>query len=127
MNFDKQKGVKENTDAVMEVISTVKTVSVTYAVRDSEMNGKTIREGDMIAVSDKEIVANGKDASAVAMDGVGTIYDEDAGIITIYYGESVNEDTAEELKEKMEEKYDDCDVELYFGGQSVYSYIISVE
>lgn len=127
MNFDKQKGVKENTDVVMEVISTVKTISVTYAVRDSEMNGKTIREGDMIAVSDKEIVANGKDASAVAMDGVGTIYDEDAGIITIYYGESVNEDTAEELKEKMEEKYDDCDVELYFGGQSVYSYIISVE
>lgn len=55
MNFDKQKGVKENTDAVMEVISTVKTISVTYAVRDSEMNGKTIREGDMIAVSDKEI------------------------------------------------------------------------
>ena len=119
--------VEENLEAMTEAISNVKTGQVTYAVRDTELDGKVIKQDDIMGIGDKVIEAVGKDISDVTCELIDKMVDEDSELISVYYGEDIKEEDAKALVEKLEEKYSDIEVELNYGGQPIYYYILSVE
>ncbi|MEE0945136.1 MAG: DAK2 domain-containing protein [Clostridia bacterium] len=128
LRFDENMSVEDNSEDMEDAATTIKTAQVTYAVRDTVADGKTIHEGDIIGVGKGGIEAVGEDTQAVVCEIVENIYDEDEDeFITIYYGEDTAEDDANALLEKLEEKYPDAEVTLRYGGQPVYYYIVSVE
>ncbi len=116
-----------NTAAMKEAIGTVKTAQVTYAVRDTSVNGKEIAEGDIIGICEGEISTVGEKPSKVCRELIKGMIDEDSSVISIYYGSDVTDEEAEKLAEKLEEKYPDLDVMMQSGQQPLYYYIISVE
>lgn len=122
---------EENPEDIMaaakDAIEHMKVGEVTYAVRETKFNGSDIKEGDIIAITGKDIVQKGKNINDVSVDLVKKLYDEDLSLISIYYGEDTSEEEAEEFLEKIEELYPDMDVELNYGGQPLYYYIISIE
>ena len=122
-----EMSVEENEEGMKEAMSLVKTAQITYAVRDTKIDDKEIHENDIMAVGDSGILAVGTAIDAVAVEAVDEMADEDTELISIYYGEDIKEEEAEVLRELIEEKYGDCDVELNFGGQPIYYYIISAE
>ena len=91
------------------------------------MNGIEIREGNIIGIAEKELIAAGDEVDEVTKKLVEKLVDEDSAIITLFYGDDVTEEQAEELRRELEEKFEDIDVELYYGGQPLYYYLISVE
>lgn len=117
----------ENTSAMNAALENVKTGQVTYAVRDTSFNGKDIKSGDIIGISNGEISSVGQTPSQVCEQIVSQLVDDDSEVITIYYGEETNEETAQTLVETLEEKYENCDVLLQNGTQPLYYYIVSVE
>lgn len=128
LGFNEALSAEENSEQMEEAAACVKTAQVTYAVRDTVADGKTIHEGDIIGVGKSGIQAVGDDAAAVVCEVVSGMYDEDEDeFITVYYGEDTKKEDAEELAEKLEEMYPDAEVTLRCGGQPVYYYIISVE
>lgn len=127
INYVPEKSVEENEADMTEEISRVKTGQLTYAVRDTHIDDKTIHAGDIMGVGDHSILAVGKDLDPVAEKTVDLMVDEDSELISIYYGEDMTEDEAQVLCDKLIEKYPDCDVEMNYGGQPIYYYIISVE
>ncbi len=127
ISYVPEKSTEENTEAMTEALSLVKTGQVTYAVRDTRLDEKDIHQGDLMGIGDHGILAVGKEAQDVAVDTVAQMVDEESEIISIYYGEDMTEDQAEKLAEKLEEEYPDCDVEVNYGGQPIYYYVISVE
>lgn len=127
LQFNEESSVDENEQNMIAAIESVKTGLVTYAVRDTEMNGKTIKTNDIIGLMDKSIVANGDDISGVVLSLTDAMLDENSSIITVFYGQEVNTEDAESLLETMEKKYSKCDIELVKGDQPVYYYMISVE
>lgn len=127
VGFNPEATVEENEANMVEALSYVKSGQVTFAVRDTVMNGIEIREGNIIGIAEKEMIAAGDEADEVAKKLVEKLVDEDSAIITLFYGEDVTEEQAEELRGELEEKFEDIDVELYYGGQPLYYYLISVE
>lgn len=127
ISYVPEKSMEENVEAMTEGIEAVKTGQVTYAVRDTRLDEKDIHQGDMMGIGDKGILAVGKEVESVALDTVSQLVDEDSEIISLYYGEETSEEQAKELAEKLEELYGDCDVEVNYGGQPIYYYVISVE
>lgn len=119
--------VDENIAAMEEAISAVKTGQLTYAVRNTTIEGKEIHEGDYMSVGDEGILSNGKDLDTVFMEMMDALVGKTTELISIYYGEDVKEEDAESLKSKLEEKYPKCDIDLEKGGQPVYYYIVSAE
>ncbi len=118
---------EENEENMKEAISAVRTGQVTYAVRDTSIDGKEIHVGDMMGIGDEGILSVHPDMEKTLFELLDNLVDEDSEVISVYYGEEVDEEKAEEMAEKMEEKYPDCDVELQYGGQPIYYYIVSVE
>ena len=112
---------------MVEAISTVKTGQVTYAVRDTEIDGFEIRENDYMGIGDKSILAVGTDMNTVTIEMLDKMIDEDSEMVSIYYGSESSEEDAEAILEAIEEKYPDVDVEINDGGQPIYYYVISVE
>ena len=127
VNFIPDYTADENKSAMMAEIENVKTGQVTYAVRDTELDGFEIRENDFMGIGDKTILAVGTDKKAVTLDMVDHMVDEDSAIVSIYYGCESSEEEATEIAEAIEEKYPDVEVEVNEGGQPVYYYVISVE
>ncbi|MBE5868062.1 MAG: DAK2 domain-containing protein [Lachnospiraceae bacterium] len=127
INYVPDASVEENESAMLEGIACVKTGQVTYAVRDTMIDDKEIRQGDYMGLGDKGIHAVGTDMRTVTLDMVDAMMEEDLELISIYYGSDVTEETAEELRDAVAEKYPDCDVELQYGGQPIYYYVISIE
>lgn len=127
VGFNPEATVEENEANMVEALSYVKSGQVTFAVRDTVMNGIEIREGNIIGIAEKEMIAAGDEVDEVAKKLVEKLVDEDSAIITLFYGEDVTEEQAEELRGELEEKFEDIDVELYYGGQPLYYYLISVE
>ena len=127
VGFNPEATVEENEANMVEALSYVKSGQVTFAVRDTVMNGIEIREGNIIGIAEKELIAAGDEVDEVAKKLVEKLVDEDSAIITLFYGEDVTEEQAEELRVELEEKFEDIDVELYYGGQPLYYYLISVE
>ena len=119
--------VEENEAVMVEEIGRVKTGEVTYAVRDTQIDDKEIRQGDYMGIGDKGILSVGPDMNRVIFEMVDEMVDDETELISVYYGEEVTEDAAEVIRAAIEEKYDSCDVELQYGGQPVYYYVISAE
>ena len=124
INFLPDVSAEENQEAMVEAISTVKTGQVTYAVRDTEIDGFEIKENDYMGIGDKSILAVGTDMNTVTLD---RMIDEDTEMVSIYFGSESSEDDAAVIAEAIEEKYPDVDVEINNGGQPIYYYVISVE
>jgi len=127
INYLPDVSAEENKEAMVEAISTVKTGQVTYAVRDTEIDGFEIRENDYMGIGDKSILAVGTDMNTVTIEMLDAMIDEDSEMISIYYGSESSEDDAAVIAEAIEEKYPDVDVEINDGGQPIYYYVISVE
>ena len=127
INYVPEKSAAENEEAMSEEIRHVRTGQLTYAVRDTHIDDKTIHAGDIMGVGDHAILAVGSDVDPVALDTLREMIDEESELISIYYGEDIKEEEAEVLRSKVEEEFPDCDVELNYGGQPIYYYIISVE
>ena len=127
INYVPDMSVEDNVEAMTEAIGMVKTGEVTYAVRDTVIDDKEIHEGDYMGIGDSGILAVGPSIEDVTISMIDEMMDEDLELISIYYGADTTEDTAEELRAKVEAKYPSCDVELQYGGQPIYYYIVSVE
>lgn len=118
---------EENDERMREEMARVKTGQVTYAVRDTSLNGMEIKQGNIMGIGDKGILSVGEEISQTARAMVEAMLDEDSELVSIYYGEDVNEEDASELADAIMENYPDVDVEIHFGGQPIYYYVISVE
>lgn len=127
INFVPELSVEENTDTMIEEIKSVSTGQVTYAVRDTVIDNKEIKQGDYMGIGDSGILSNGTDLLDVTFHMIEDMMEDDKELISIYYGSEVTEETAEELREKVEARYPKCDIELQYGGQPIYYYIISAE
>lgn len=127
INFIPDQTAAENAERMTAELENVKTGQVTYAVRDTEIDDKIIKQGDYMGIGDKTILAVGQDMTATTREMVDQMVDEDSAIICIYYGEEVAEEDANALGEALEEAYPDVEVEIHFGGQPIYYYVISVE
>lgn len=127
VNYIPDHSAEENKEQMMAEIENVKTGQVTYAVRDTEIDGKTIKQNDFIGIGDKSILSVGTDLRATTLEMVDAMVDEDSAIVSIYFGSDSDEDSANELAAAIEEKYPDVEVEVNDGGQPIYYYVISVE
>ena len=127
LNYNCTDSFDENQQRMQEAITQIKTGQVTYAVRDTSVNGIAIKEGQKIGIGEGEILANGDDINDVSVKLLQSLCDDNCSVIAMYYGEDITENDAELLKEQLETCFDWCDIELSYGGQSVYSYIFSVE
>ena len=127
INYLPDLSAEENVEAMEEAITTVKTGQVTYAVRDTKIDDKEIREGNIMGIGDSGILAVGEELEATTIEMFKELVDDMSEIISIYYGEEVDEAVANELGEKVGEMFPDCDVEVHFGGQPIYYYVVSVE
>ena len=127
INFMPDADAKTNEEAMLEEIKNVKTGQMTYAVRDTHIDDKEIHEGDIMGIGDSGILAVGKDLEETTKELIANLVDEDSELISIYYGEEVSEEDAEKFTEEITELYPDVDVDIQFGGQPIYYYVLAVE
>ncbi len=127
INFLPDVSAEENKETMIEEIGNVKTGQVTYAVRDTEIDGFEIKENDYMGIGDKSILAVGTDMNTVTIEMLEKMIDEDSAMVSIYFGSDSSEEAAAEIAAAVEEKYPDVDVEINDGGQPIYYYVISVE
>ena len=127
INYINGSSAEENEAAMNEEMQRVKSGQITYAVRDTVIDDKTIKEGDIMGLGDDGLLAVGENIEDTTLETIAALVNEDSEIISLYYGEDVSEEDAENLTEKLEEKYPDCEVELNQGGQPIYYYVVSVE
>ena len=127
INFMPDADAKTNEEAMLEEIKNVKTGQMTYAVRDTHIDDKEIHEGDIMGIADSGILAVGKDLEETTKELIANLVDEDSELISIYYGEEVSEEEAEKFAGEIEELYPDVDVDIQFGGQPIYYYVLAVE
>lgn len=125
--YSEEASPEENTEAMTEEIANIKSGSVTYAVRDTEIDDKTIKQGDIMGIGDKTILSVGQNIQDVTKDMIEQLAGDDAELISIYYGSDVTEEDANALAKAVEAVYPDVDVEVNYGGQPIYYYILSVE
>ena len=127
LNYDDSMTDEEIKESMEEGMEYIKTLSVTFAVRDTVLDGKEIHEGDFIGMLESSIVSVENEVAKCTEELIKSSVDDDAEVVTIYYGEDVNESDAEKIKEYVETEFDRCEVELHYGGQPLYYYLISVE
>ena len=125
--FDANSSIEENKDNMNEVISAVRSGSVTYAVRTTNVDGIDVTVGDIMGLDEHSVLTTGKDITDTTVALVEKLVHEDSSNITLFYGEGVTEEDSEKLQAKLEEKFQNIDISIVFGGQPVYYYIISVE
>lgn len=127
ISFIPDASAEENIETMTEALSTVKTAEITYAVRDTELYGKTIHSGDYMGIGEGRILSAGSDLDEIALGAVRELADEDSEMITIYYGSDVSEENAQKIVECVEQDFPDAEVEVVYGGQPIYYYFVSVE
>lgn len=127
LEFNPEVSAVENKTNMIHALDNVKVGQVTYAVRNTSLNGFTIKEGDIIGLDDKKILAKSHSLEETVMKLISRMKEDFHQVITLYYGEDVKEEEAEALSATIAENYPDCDVDFHNGGQSVYYYIISME
>ncbi len=127
INYVPDVSLEDNVAAMTESLSTVHTGEVTYAVRDTVIDDVQIKQGDYMGIGDAGILGVGAEIADVTMDMIGKMMDDDLELISVYYGSEIEEKDAEELRGRISEKYPQCDVELQYGGQPIYYYIVSAE
>ena len=127
VNYIDGETAEANSEHMIQEMERVKSGQVTYAVRDTVIDDKTITEGDIMGIGDSGILSVTKDIDSATLELIDALVDEDSELISIYYGEDVSEEDAEALAGQLEEKYPDVDVEVQNGGQPIYYYVLSVE
>ncbi|MTI47714.1 DAK2 domain-containing protein [Sporosalibacterium faouarense] len=127
LSFDEDSELEDNLENMLDSIKYVKTGQITYAVRDTEINGQEINKDDIMGICDGDIISVGNDIQNVALDLIEKATDEDNELITIFYGEDISDDEANKLAELLEDKLEDYDIEVVYGGQPLYYYIFSIE
>ncbi len=127
IGFIEDSSVEENKESMIDSMSYVKTGEVTYAVRDTVIDDKEIKEGNIMGIGDAGMLAVGEDITDTTVEMIKEMQDEDSEIVSVYFGEGVTKEDADALSEKIAEELPDLEVEVYAGGQPVYYYIVSVE
>ena len=127
INYVPALSVDENTEHMKKAISEIKSAEITYAIRDTEIDGMAIEVGDYMGIGDGHMLAVSKDMKETTIETIKAMMDEDSEIVTIYYGADVTEDDAQEIADTIEEEYEDAEIDVAYGGQPVYYFIISVE
>ena len=127
INYMPDMSTESNAKQMTEEMGAIKTGQVTYAVRDTNMDGKEIKQGNFMGLTDKTILSVGEDLADTTLSLVDGLIDSDSELVSLYYGADVTEEEAEQLADAILEKYEEIEVEVQFGGQPVYSYFISVE
>lgn len=127
INFIPEQSAEENAERMTEELANIKSGQITYAVRDTVIDDKEIRENDYMGIGDSGILAVGADMNETLFEMIDQLVDEESGIISLYYGEDVSEEDAQRLADQLQEKYEDLEVEVNDGGQPIYYYILSVE
>lgn len=127
IGFIEDSTPEENKEAMTESMSYVKTGEVTYAVRDTVIDDKEIKEGNIMGIGDEGMLAVGEDIADTTVEMIQAMQDEDSEIVSVYYGEGMSGEDADALAEKITEVLPELEVEIYPGGQPVYYYIVSVE
>lgn len=127
ISFVSGRSAAENAESMEKEMQLIKSGQVTYAVRDTNMDGKDIKQGDFMGLTDKTIVSVGSDLQGTAKELIESLLDEDSELVSLYYGSDATKEQAEQLAEDIEKTHEDVEVEVQYGGQPVYSYFISVE
>lgn len=127
INFVYDKSPEENADRMTSEMMKVKSGQITYAIRDTSIDGKEIKQGNIMGLGDKTIHCVGDDVKDTTIELVQTIVDDESELISIYYGADVTDEEANEVGEELMKLYPDLDVEIHFGGQPIYYYLLSVE
>ncbi|HBY71281.1 MAG TPA: dihydroxyacetone kinase, partial [Lachnospiraceae bacterium] len=127
INFMYDKTPEENTERMIEEMRNVKSGQVTYAVRDTNIDGKEIKQGNIMGIGDKTILAVGTEIKDTTLDLIKTLINEDSQLVSLYFGEEVKEEAAQELAKAVSDLYPSVDVDVQYGGQPIYYYILSVE
>ena len=127
INFVFDKSPEENAERMIEEMKKVKSGQVTYAVRDTSMDGLEIKQGNIMGIGDKSILSVGEDIQKTTLDLIDHLITEDSELVSLYYGDEVQEDAANSLADEIMEQYPDVDVEVHMGGQPIYYYVLSVE
>lgn len=127
INYMAERSIEENTSKMIEEMGRVKTGQITYAVRDTVIDNKEIKQNDIMGIGDTGIVSVGTDIFKTTVDMISNLIDDDSEIISIYYGQDVTEEDAASIADKIEALYPDVDVEVNMGGQPIYYYVISIE
>ena len=125
--FNIEADPKENFEEMKSALSNVKSGEVTFAIRDSEINGVKVKKDDFIGIMEKEIISDNKDKMNVLKELLKNMIDEDSSLITLIVGEGVKEEEVEEIKQYIAETYSDLDLDVHIGGQPVYSFLVGVE
>lgn len=127
ISFIPDADAKSNEENMLAEIGNVKTGQVTYAVRDTHIDDKEIHEGDIMGIGDAGILSVGKEVESTTKDMLAQLVDDDSELISLYYGEDITEEAAEEFTIELAELYPDLDVDTHFGGQPIYYYVLAVE
>ncbi|MHB8130023.1 MAG: DAK2 domain-containing protein [Mobilitalea sp.] len=127
INFVYDKSPEENATRMTEEMQRVKSGQVTYAVRDTSIDGKEIKQGNIMGIGDKTILSVGSEIKATTLELIQCLAKENSELISLYYGEEVSEEDANDLAEEVMELYPNLDVEVHYGGQPIYYYVLSVE
>lgn len=127
INFMYDKSPEENTQRMIEEMQNVKSGQVTYAVRDTSLDGKEIKQGNIMGIGDKTILSVGTEIKDTTLELIKALMDEESQLISIYYGEEVAEEDAQEVADEVMALYPNVDVDVQYGGQPIYYYILSVE
>ena len=127
INYMPDADAQTNLEAMIEGIGNVKTGQVTYAVRDTHIDDKEIHEGDIMGIGDSGILAVGQSVEETTKEMLAQLVDEDTELISLYYGQDVQEESAENFAQEIEDLYPDVDVDVHSGGQPIYYYVLSVE
>jgi hypothetical protein len=127
INYVFDKSPEDNAARMVQEMKRVKSGQVTYAIRDTNIDGKEIKQGNIMGLDDKTIMSVGDDINGTTKELVQKLVDEDSELISLYYGEEVSEEAAEGLSNELMEQFPDLDVEVHYGGQPIYYYLLSVE
>ena len=127
INYMPDADAQTNLEAMIEGIGNVKTGQVTYAVRDTHIDDKEIHQGDIMGIGDAGILSVGQDIAETTKEMLAQLVDEDTELISLYYGQDVQEESAENFAQEIEDLYPDVDVDVHSGGQPIYYYVLSVE
>lgn len=127
INYIPDSTPEENQERMISELEMVKTGQVTYAVRDTVIDDKEIKQDDYMGIGDHGILSVGRDLDATVLDMISQLIDEDSAIVSIYYGEDMKQDAADAIGKSVEEQFPDVEVEIHYGGQPIYYYVVSVE
>ncbi len=127
INYIDGNSAEENETAMTEAVQQIRSGQVTYAVRDTSIDGKEIKQGDIMGLSDKSIEVVGSDVKETTLRLIDALKDEETELLTLYYGAESSEEEAQEIAAAVCEKYEEIEVEVEYGGQPIYYYFISVE